>query len=126
MRINIKATDISLTPPIDNYINKKLKSIEKLINKKDTGVLCDIEVGRTTHHHKSGDVFRAEINLQTEGKTFYASSEKDDLYAAIDEMKDQVKNELLSYKTKKETLLKRGGAKVKSLLKNLKWRSRDQ
>ena len=124
MQVNIKATDITLTPQINNYVNKKLKSVEKLINKKDTGVLCDIEVGRTTNHHKSGDIFRAEINLRTEGKTFYASSEKDDLYVAIDEMKNEVKNELLSYKTKKETLLKRGGAKVKSLLKNLKWRPR--
>lgn len=120
MKINIKATDITLTPAIEEYLDKKLESVEKLINKNDSGVMCDIEVGRTTHHHKTGDVFRAEINLQTEGKTFYASAEKDDLYAAIDEMKDEIKHKLSSFKTKKETLFRRGGAKVKAILKNLR------
>lgn len=121
MQIKTKATGITLTPQISGYLDKKLNSIKKLINKKDSGVICDVEVGKTTEHHKSGDVFRAEINLRTEGKTFYASSEKEDLYAAIDEVKDEIKSKLLSYKTKKQTLLKKGGRQIKQFLRGI-WR----
>ncbi len=124
MQLNIKTSGISLTPEISTYVEKKLDAVRKLINKEDSGALCEFEVGRTTRHHKSGDVFRAEINLTTEGKSFYAASEKEDLYAAIDEVKDEIRSRLLSHKTKKETLFKRGGRQMKSLVKNLRWPKR--
>ena len=105
---------------VSNYVNKKIELISKLISKKDTGALCEVEVGRTTNHHKNGDVFRAEIKIKTQGEVLYASAEKDDMYAAIDQAKDEIKEELLKLKTKKNTLLKKSGAKVKNTLKNIK------
>lgn len=120
MKINIKATNMEMVENVSNYVNKKIESITKLISKKDTGALCGVEVGRTSNHHKSGDIFRAEIKIQTLGQVLYASAEKDDIYAAIDQAKDEIKEELLKFKTKKNTLDKKSGAKVKNTLKNIK------
>ena len=121
MRAQIKATEMALTPAIKDYAEKKVLSLEKFF--KGSGeVLAQIEVGKTTRHHKSGNVFRAEISIRADGQNYYAVSEKDDLYAAIDEVKDEMAHEIVSSKSKKETLFRRGGAKIKAMLKRLTFR----
>lgn len=117
MKINTKATSISLTLSISEYINKKVEMLEKFFTGEE--VLVNVEVGRTTKHHKSGDIFRAEIRINTGGENYYAVSEKDDLYAAIDEVKDEIVHELTSKRKKTMRLFRRGGAKIKNLLKDL-------
>jgi putative sigma-54 modulation protein len=116
---NIKATNITLTPAIDEYIDKKFSTFDRFIHASDTSAKCSIEVGKTTLHHKSGDVFKAEVNLHTAGKNFYAVSEKDDLYAAIDEVKDEIVRQITAHKDKSTTLMKKGALKVKNALKGL-------
>ncbi len=121
MIINKKATNISFTPAISEYIEKKINTLEKFFGGGE--VLVNIEVGRTTKHHKSGDVFRAEIHINTRGEEYYAVAEKDDLYAAIDEVKDEIIHELTSRRKKAMRLFRRGGAKIKNLLKAISGRA---
>ena len=125
MKIQIKATEIALTPAIRDYVEKRVSSLDKYFQKGGEA-LASIEVGKTTQHHKSGNVFRAEISLKASGNQYYAVSLKDDLYSAIDEVKDIVSNEIVSNKNKKETLLRRGGAKIKALIKRLNWKNYDR
>ena len=75
--------------------------------------MAEVEVGRTTYHHKSGDIFRAEINLSINGKMFRAESERDDLFTAIDEVRDSLEQEIKKFKTKKETIFIRGARSIK-------------
>ena len=119
MKINTKATGITLTPSISDYVEKKVLMLEKFLNSADE-ILVNVEVGKTTKHHKSGDVFRAEIQIMANGDTYYAEIEKDDLYAAIDEVKDQMVRELTSSKKKSMSFVRRSGAKLKDLLKGMK------
>ena len=121
IKINIKATGISLTPAILDYLTKKIEALERLIDPNDESVHANIEVGKTTKHHKLGDVYRAEINMHVAGKYFYAVAETDNLYASLDKVKDEISHELTSYKTKKTTLLRKSGQKIKQLLRGLKW-----
>ena len=115
MKINTKATGITLTPSISEYIEKKIDTLEKFFVGKE--VLVNVEVGRTTKHHKSGDIFRAEIKITFGGQTYYAVAEAEDLYAAIDIVKDEIVHELTSQRKKTAHLFRRGGAKIKNLLK---------
>jgi ribosomal subunit interface protein len=121
MKINIKATGITLTPSISEYIEKKIDLLGKFFQEGE--VLINIEVGKTTKHHKSGDIFRAEIQVACGGQNYYAAVEKDDLYAAIDEVKDEIAYKLSSKKKKTLHLLRRGGAKIKNLLKSISGRA---
>lgn len=123
MTINIKATNTELTPAISSYVEEKVRGVEKFINAKDpSGVLANIEIGLSTKHHQSGKVFRAEINLHIDGKYLRAVSEQEDLYAAIDDMKDEIIREIKAYKDKKRDLVRKGGAIVKDLLRGIRRR----
>lgn len=118
MKTNIKTSNITLTPSISDYVDKRLQKIVKIIGDDET-VQCDVELGRTTHHHHKGEIFRAEIHLVGSGRNIYASSEKTDLYSAIDEVQSQILAEINAHKNKKISLVRRGGAKVKAMAKGL-------
>ncbi len=120
MKYNVNTTDFSLTPAISEYLDKRISHLDKFINPSlEESIMCYVEVGKTTEHHKTGDLFRAEITLHIGGKVFRATSEKEDLYSAIDEVSDEITQELKAFKGKRNSLIKRGGAKIKSLIKGL-------
>ena len=99
-----------------------LTFIEKFI-KEGEKVIAYVEVGKTTNHHKQGDVFRAEFNIEISGKKFYAVSEEADLYAAIDGVKEEIVRQITTTKDRKQTLFKRGAMSVKKMLKGVSGRN---
>ena len=62
MQIKIKATNLALTPSISDYAKKRVEMLEKFIAEGSENALIKVEVGKTTQHHKRGEIFRAEIN----------------------------------------------------------------
>ena len=124
MDINIKATNIKLTPDISDYLDKLLRTLSKYINPEDTSVLLSVEVGKTTDHHLSGDIFRAEINLHISGADFRAVSEQGTLYSSIDDAKEEMTRELRRHKRKRLHLMRRGGARVKAFIRGVTERVR--
>ena len=117
MTIRVKSTNMEITGAIQSYLEKKIKILEKYVDPNDTSALCDVEIGKTTAHHRSGDIFKAELNLHIAHKDFYTVSQRDDLYAAIDEAKDEMANILAHEKDKRISLLKRGGQKIKKIIR---------
>ncbi|MSU55377.1 MAG: ribosome-associated translation inhibitor RaiA [Candidatus Taylorbacteria bacterium] len=123
MTINLKGTNISITSEISNYLNKRLEGIEKFLPTENQSFIADVELAKTTNHHKAGDIFRAEINIHIAGKSFRAVSEQEDLFRAIDDMKDEVARELSSNKKKKLSLIRKGGQKIKNIIRGISpWR----
>ena len=98
------------------YLEKKLMSLDKIVDFSSENVMVQAELGKTTKHHRSGDFFRAEVNLNVAGKSYRAVSEKDDLYAAIDDVKDELTREVKTDKDKHQTKLREGSQKIKSML----------
>ncbi|MFA5838840.1 MAG: ribosome-associated translation inhibitor RaiA [Candidatus Paceibacterota bacterium] len=121
MKFTIKATNITLTPAISDYLDKKLSKLGKFLNPEDTSVIADVEVGMTKRGQNTGDIFKAEINLHTAGKSFRAVSEAIDLYSAIDEMQEKIIEEVSQYNEKKTHLIRRGGQKIKEMMKGIKF-----
>jgi len=116
MNTNIKATNMELTSAINDYVNKRLSGVGKFVKDKD-GMIAFVEVAKTTNHHNKGDVFRAEFNIEIAGTKFYAFSEKEDLYKAIDDVKEEIVRQITNSKERKQTLFKRGATSVKKMLK---------
>jgi len=83
---------------------------------QDAG-LATVELGRTTKHHKHGDIFRAEVNLNWSGQHFRTEAESNDLYVAIDEVKDKLMQEVKIWRKKKETVIRRGARVIKNWLR---------
>jgi len=115
MKINIQATGIELTPAISQYVNKKIGALEKFVRNADA--VAQVEVGRSTRHHKTGEVFMAEVHLRGAGIDLYAVSEHSDLYAAIDLVKDDIARSAVQLKKKRETLTRRGAKAIKNMMK---------
>ena len=121
MKINLKGSGITLTDAITDYATKKITTLEKFVDKKLDGVIFRVEVGKTTKHHKSGDVFRAEVNVTGGGLDIYSFAEADNLYTAIDLVEAELARELVQGKSKRIKLLRRGQRAIKDLMKDFPW-----
>lgn len=118
MNTNIKTTNISLTPAISEYVQNKMSKVDKFIS-DDSALQCDIELAKTTDHHNKGDIFKAEVHIVGSNKNIYASMEKTDLYSAIDLVVDEIVQKVKTTKQKRMTFVRRGGAKMKAMMKGL-------
>ncbi len=113
----VKATNINLTPSVNEYLETTLGSLDKLVQNMSEPVEMRVEVGRSTFHHKKGEVFFAEANLSI-GKTLLRSKmESFSIQAAIDGARDELRNEIYKFKGKKETVFRRGARSVAKMLK---------
>ena len=117
MKTNVKTTGIEFTDALSDYVDEKIGSIEKFLDPEDQTILCEVEIGMSTKAHQSGEIFRAEINLNTAVGHFRAESEKEDLYVAINDAKEQISEAVKSEKDKKRTNIRKGGSIIKNLLK---------
>ena len=118
MNINIKATGIELTPAIRDYVYKKISSVEKFLSDPE-GTSVQVEVGKTTRHHKTGDVFRAEVRMSGKNVDLYSAIEAGDLYSAIDLVESEVSNKIVREKGRHIKLLRQGQRAVKYMLKGI-------
>lgn len=102
MKINIKATNLDLTPAIRSYIEEKIGSLEKYLKRlvEKGAVEVFIEIARTTKHHQKGPVFKAECNLELPGKLVRAEHSDWHIRRAIDEIKKELQQEVEKYTTK--------------------------
>ena len=77
-----------------------MASIQKLLTHFDPDESAElhIELGRTTTHHHKGEIFIAEAHLPLSKKIFHLSETDENLYAAIDAIKDALHNALERYK----------------------------
>ena len=126
MQINLQGKGIELTESIKDYVLKRVTNLEKLFSKieaRNGKVAVNFEVVKTTNHHKAGEIFRASCAINIDGINFYGSSDHEDLYSAIDEVKENLFNEIRKNKDRKQTLFKRGAASVKKMLKGLSKRN---
>ncbi|OHA46242.1 MAG: ribosomal subunit interface protein [Candidatus Taylorbacteria bacterium RIFOXYD2_FULL_36_9] len=119
MRINEKGTNMIITGDIKDYLYKKLGHLERFLNPTDESILCEVELGKTTNHHKAGEVFRTEINLHIAGNNFRAEAQSEDLLASIDIAKDEMVRKIQTNKDKRVSLIRRSGAKIKNLIKGI-------
>ncbi len=110
MKITIESSGIDLTPSLKIYIENKLGTLSKIIEKLEGGkseAEIVAEVSRTTKHHHKGFIFRAEGNLKF-GKTLLrAEANGEDVRAAVDFLKDELKREIVNFKERFSALSRR-------------------
>lgn len=100
MQIIIKTTHVEPTDALRHYVEERIKSLEKYIGRfEEQGeAVARVELACKTQHHRSGDVFNAEVNLHINGDIIRASRDEETMYAAIDAVKDILKLEIQKYK----------------------------
>ncbi len=115
MKFIIKTTNIQLTPPIEDYLSKKINALDKFVSSlvKKGVVMAKVEIGKTTKHHQKGDFFRTEININLPGEVIRAEAERSDLYLSIDEAKEEIQRQINKYKEKQIDVKKKKGRMIK-------------
>lgn len=119
MHIMITGVHMEMTEAIRQYALEKMEALGKYIANDDTSAKLSVELSKTTNHHAHGDVFQAEAHLHVRGKETTVRTTQDDLYKAIDILKDMLVRELASHKDKERSIFRRGAHKVKALFKRL-------
>lgn len=126
MDINILAKKIELTDKLKDYILKKVTNLGKILKKiEDKGgeVKVNFEVSQNTKHHKAGMIFHADCTIRIDGKKFYSSSENENIFEAVDAVKDSLFREINQNKDKTQTLARRGAKSVKKMMKRISKRN---
>lgn len=120
MRTTIKATNIDHTNAIDSYVNRRMRDLEKVLDAKEKSMIARVEVGKSTTHHRLGkDLFFAEVMFRVSKKDFRATSKADDLYAAIDKMRDEIVREVTRHHERLRENREDGARKMKRHIKKV-------
>lgn len=97
MNITINATGVDLTGAIKQYVEEKFGDLDRFF---DNIQRLEVDVGKRSEHHNKGKIFYAEVNVHVPGSDIRVVKEAEDLYKAIDKVRDHLKNELKEYKDK--------------------------
>ncbi|MFA5211001.1 MAG: ribosome-associated translation inhibitor RaiA [Patescibacteria group bacterium] len=97
MNINIQTINTELTEAIRTYVEEKANSLGKFIEKIEH---VDVIIGLENKHHQKGKVYFAEFNIKALNKKISVRKDSEDLYKAIDKVKDHLKVELEKIKGK--------------------------
>ena len=101
MKVIIKATNLKLTPEIEKAIEEKIAPLDRFIPDINVPLEAFVEVVLETRHHQKGDIYYAEANIRMPGKLLRSEAKEENIYKAINTVKDELQLLLKKY-TKKQ------------------------
>jgi ribosome-associated translation inhibitor RaiA len=117
MDIKFKGTKYEPTPEIIDQVNVKVGALDRFLGGAETSAKAVIELERAVGGKRQGDVWRAELTIDHDGKTVRAESTKAKLDHAITTVVRDVARELGRANKHDHDLFRKGGAAVKSFLR---------
>ncbi len=122
MRTTIKATgSVLLTEELKVFVDEKVEKLAKVLGESEAA-LAEVEVGSVSNA-RTGDMFRAEINISFDGLLVRAEASRETLHMAIDEAVDEARRRIRRSRTKHRDLIRRGAARVKGVFRYFRGKS---
>lgn len=94
----LKWIGMDTSEAVTNYLDAKLASLDKFLAHIPLPHDIHIECIKTTRHHQKGEIFECEIHLRLPKRTLMVTAQANDIYAAIDRVKDELERQLTKYK----------------------------
>ncbi|MEW5766045.1 MAG: ribosome-associated translation inhibitor RaiA [bacterium] len=91
MQLTITGRRMEVTPPLNDYVEKKFSRVEKYL-KKGADVHVSLSVEKNRH--------KVEVTINANGLVFRGEEVTADMYASIDQVLDKIENQLKRYKEK--------------------------
>lgn len=91
MQSNISGQHVDITPAIKDYINGKLDRLNRHSD-RITSTQVTLSVDKLLQ--------KAEATIHVSGKDFFADSESENLFSAIDVLTDKLDRQLIKHKEK--------------------------
>lgn len=117
MEKRIKVTDYEITPDVSEYLETRLKAVEKLVGDVEA-VRCQVELGRSAKHAKQGeDQWFTELDVTAKGNQWHATAAAASIKASIDLAKDELVHQIRREKQLHRRVIRKGGQAIKSMLR---------
>lgn len=113
MKIVIRWLNFEVDREIEDFVKEKINSLERFakdifsekywngfFGRGKPKVEAWVELGKETRHHKKGPVFYAECQMRFPGKSLRATSTRENLKKAINEVKEEIERQMIRYKEK--------------------------
>ena len=113
---NVLTKNLELTEALEEYIERRFSKIDRLVPDDESDTFAAIEVGKVVGDQRKGQIYRAEMNLEVQGKLYRAASEEENLHTAIDNVREDILRELKRDKGKRTQSLRDGGRAIKNML----------
>ncbi len=117
MNYNIKGTDLSITPEIRSYVEKRLSVCDKFIS-TDPTVHADVEL--EFRSRQEGEKYRAEITVTTTNGMHRIEEEGGSLHEAIDLMAGELAKKLGQDKKRKQHFVRESAARFKDFVRGFR------
>ncbi len=98
MVVTVQTRGIEASDPIREYAEEKFRTLEKFFDGIERAAVI---TGMLSQHHQKGKIYFAEVTLDLPKKySIHVEKEAEDIYKAIDKVKDHCKVELEQMKAK--------------------------
>ena len=114
---SLKYTNIDQSDAIESYLEDHLSKLDAVVDDSDTSARADIELAKIVADQHSGEVYKAEVNLHTSGGNFYAAENANDIYAAIDAMREVIVRDVRKEFEKRRDQGREGARQIKNMLR---------
>lgn len=91
MQINITGHHVELTEALSGYVHNKFEKLERHFDS-----ITNVQVTLSIEKQRQ----KAEADMHVSGGQLFATSEQDDMYAAIDGLIDKLDRQIIKHKEK--------------------------
>jgi len=102
VKINARGKNIEVTPALQEYLEKKLKKLDKYFN-NELEAQVTLSVVRESHS--------VDVTISIDGLLLRGEEATEDMYASIDLVVDKIERQLHKYKTRINRKLRQKGTK---------------
>lgn len=120
MNITFKGTNYTITPDIEKLCTERIHAATRSLGAQKDSALVEVELELVEERKNNNAVYRAEVNVSVDGKLYRAESTRRSMRNAISDVKKGLGNEIRKDRGKNSSMFRRGGRKVKSLLRGFK------
>lgn len=111
--------DFDLTDAIKVYLEEKMSSLYRYINQPEEEVTFNARLGKVSNSHNHGKIFYVEVSIHTPEKNYGARVEAEEVYTAIDLLKDELSNNITHHREKVRDLARKDAQKFKQEIRSV-------
>ena len=119
MHIDIKGTNYEVTPEVTQLVTKRMATLEKFLKSMPEAHLY-VELEKVQPAQQNGPIWRTECMLQIPGEVLRAEATEHSFDTSVPKAVGDLSREIRKYKNKRNSLSKKGGAMLKSMLRGFR------
>ena len=117
--LTIVCKDFEVTQAIKSYVADKMSSLNKYLNQDEDNITFNTRLGKVSNKQNHGKIFYAEVSIHTPEKNFGARMEAEEIYVAIDLLKDELADNIIHYKERVRDLERQNAIKFKEQIRKI-------